>query len=358
VEPSVKKLIATLSFAAVLGTAIGAGQVIVSQIIEPGAEIPLAVASPVHAGNPMSTPEDIIIEVTRRVSPAVVSITSRFGEGSGVIIRNDGVVLTNSHVIGGQRGNGGQVSIGLANGTSVQGQVLGVAPDLDIAVVKISDRGNYQPAPLGNSDDLRIGQSAIAIGNPAGFERSVTTGVVSALNRSLGVDRNNVSYDELIQTDAAINPGNSGGPLIDSKGQVIGINTMIMRDTYQGTLVGLGFAIPINLARDVAEQILETGRVVRPFFGINFQDNNQEMARYFALPTDRGIIVSRVGGNSPADDAGLRQGDIITRIGAVEIRDAGDFRKVLRETSPNTTVRVEYLRDGRRMSSDIRLGER
>src|SRR5687768_14051351 len=180
-----KKLLATLSVAAVLGTSIGAGQVIVSQILEPETEIAFPVAAPLHAGNPISTPEDVVVEVTKRVSPAVVSITSRYGgEGSGVIIRGDGIVLTNSHVIGGSRGNGSTVSVGLANGSTVQGQVLGVAPDLDVAVVRITDRGNYQPAPLGNSDNLQIGQSAIAIGNPAGFERSVTTGVVSALNRS------------------------------------------------------------------------------------------------------------------------------------------------------------------------------
>ena len=357
-----KKMLATLSVAAVLGTGIGAGQVIVSQILEPEADVAFPVAAPLHAGNPMSTPEDVIIDVTRRVSPAVVSITSRFGEGSGVIIRADGVILTNSHVLGANMVRdpsaltGTSVGVGLADGTTVTGKVLGIAPDIDIAVVKIEGR-NYQAAALGNSDELRIGQSAIAIGNPAGFERSVTTGIVSAINRSLGAERT-VGYDELIQTDAAINPGNSGGPLLDSKGQVIGINTSIVRDTRQGTLVGLGFAIPINLAREVADQIVRTGRVVRPYFGINYEDNNRETARYFELPTESGIIVTLVGRDTPAFGAGIRPGDIITRIGSAEITSGGDFRKLLRETPPNTTVKVEGFRNGRPFTADLRLVER
>ena len=351
-----RRFIAGVTFAAVVGTGIGAGQAAMQRYLFDGDEATFV--TPAFAGSPLTTPEETIINVTRNVSPAVVSITSRYGSGSGVIIRSDGVILTNSHVIRGSRPGpvtaGTPVQVGLANGTTLDGRVLGGAPDLDIAVVKIEGR-NFRAATLGNSDQLQIGQAAIAIGNPAGFERTVTTGVVSATNRSLAAE-GAVGYDELIQTDAAINPGNSGGPLLNSRGEVIGINTAVVRDSYSGTLVGLGFAIPINMARDVANQILETGRVVRPLFGIGYAENTRETARYFDLPVADGIIVTRIGRGSPAARDGIRPGDIITQLGDTPIREGADYRKWIRETRPNSTVRVAGFRDGRRFSADVRLG--
>jgi S1-C subfamily serine protease len=245
------------ALAGTLGLGIGAGQAML------GAEPGLGTTLPVWAAGGLLTPEETVIDVTRRVSPAVVSITSGAGQGSGVIIREDGVVLTNAHVVGNMR----TVEVGLANGDVYKGEVLGRAPDIDLAVVRVDAR-NLPAAPLGDSDRLQVGQSAIAIGNPAGFERTVTTGVVSALNRTLGGGRG-ARLDELIQTDAAINPGNSGGPLLDSRGRVIGINTAVLRATPVGQpIVGIGFAIPINLGRDVAEQLLTTGVVTRAYLGI------------------------------------------------------------------------------------------
>jgi serine protease Do len=368
-----RRIVTGMALAGALGLGIGAGQTALSARLgapmaglsagaasgaaASGSSAGPAAANPAAnaaAGALAATPEQTIIEVTKRVSPAVVAITTRFGAGSGVIIRADGVILTNAHVLTDPRTRRvvQSVEVGLANGQTYTGRVLGSAPDIDIAVVRIDDR-NLPAAMLANSDELQVGQSAIAIGNPQGFERTVTTGIVSALNRSLG-SAGVVGYDELIQTDAAINPGNSGGPLLDSQGRVIGINTAVLRQS-----VGLGFAIPINLARDVAEQILTTGRVVRAYFGVNFQDNERELARYYQLPVERGIIITGVGAQTPAAAAGIRPGDIITEIGGTTITHGGDFRRVLRETRPGTTVRIRgYRQNGQEFTTDVRVVER
>jgi S1-C subfamily serine protease len=314
---------------AVLGIGIGAGQGVVS-----GGGPASLFADRISAG----TPEQTIIDITRRISPAVVSITSRAGSGSGVIIRQDGVILTNAHVVGTMR----QVNVGLATGESFVGQVLGRDPGMDLAVVRIQAQGTLPTAPLGDSDQLQVGQSAIAIGNPAGLERTVTTGIVSALNRAL-----TPQLEELIQTDAAINPGNSGGPLLDSGGRVIGINTAVLRDLPRGpTLVGIGFAVPINVGRDIADQLLTTGRIVRSFLGIRYSDVTREMAQQFRLPVQEGVILQAVEPNSPAAAAGLRANDMITQVGDTPIRQGGDLRRVLRGTRPGETIVITGVRQG------------
>ncbi|CAN5616738.1 hypothetical protein BH23GEM10_BH23GEM10_06050 [soil metagenome] len=355
-----RRIATGVCLAAALGVGIGAGQAVFmdgSGTAGPGTVSATNAATPVNtaaATSPAMTPEETIIDITRRVSPAVVSITTPYGTGSGVIIRDDGVILTNAHVLVNARTRGvvRTAEVGLANGKTYTGQVLGTAPDLDIAVIRI-DAEDLPAAPLANSDELLVGQSAIAIGNPQGFERTVTTGIVSALNRSLG-QTGTVGYDELIQTDAAINPGNSGGPLLDSSGRVIGINTAVLRQS-----VGLGFAIPINLAADVADQILTTCRVVRAFFGIQYQDNEADLARVYRLPVATGIIVGNLGGGTPAADGGIRPGDIITQMGGATIRDGGDFRRLLRETRPGTVVAVEGFRaNGQPFTTEVRLTER
>jgi S1-C subfamily serine protease len=323
-----RNTVAAVACAAVLGVGIGAGQGVVgggsAQLFANRSAAP--------------TQEQTIIDVTRRVSPAVVSISSRGGAGSGVIIRQDGVILTNAHVVGTMR----QVTVRLATGEAVQGEVLGRDPGMDLAVVRIQSREALPTAPLGDSDQLQVGQSAIAIGNPAGLERTVTSGIVSALNRALSPQ-----LEELIQTDAAINPGNSGGPLLDSSGRVIGINTAVLRDVPRGpTLVGIGFAVPINVGRDIAEQLLTTGRIVRSFLGIRYSDVTREMAQQFRLPVQEGVILQDVQLNSPAAAAGLRANDMITQVGDVPIRHGGDLRRVLRATRPGATISIRGVRPG------------
>jgi serine protease Do len=338
-----RNTILAVACAAVLGLGIGAGQ----SMVAGGGSASIAFASDFAP----QAPEQAIIEITRRVSPAVVSITSRGGSGSGVIIREDGVILTNAHVVG----NMAQVNVGLATGEQLVGQVLGRDPGLDLAVVRVQAAGALPTAPLGDSDQLQVGQAAIAIGNPAGFERTVTAGIVSALNRTLGA-----GLEELIQTDAAINPGNSGGPLLDSTGRVIGINTAVLRDTPRGgpTLVGLGFAVPINLGRDVAEQLLATGRIVRPFMGVTYRDLTRELAQQFRLDVQEGLILTEVVANSPAAAAGLRRADIIVRAAGQPIRQGGDLRRLLRASRPGQTLDIVAIRPGAgEFTARLQLGQ-
>ncbi len=291
-----------------------------------------------------STEEETVIRVARTATPAVVSVSRRGGSGSGVIVRADGIILTNAHVVGNAR----TVEIRTADGRTFNGTVIGRDTDVDTAVVRVNAT-NLPSAPLGDSDRLEVGQVAVAIGNPLGLERTVTRGVVSAINR----DPRGIGLAAgLIQTDAAINPGNSGGPLLDSSGRVIGINTAILAGT-----TGLGFAIPINLATDVMNQLLTTGRVRRSFLGISFTGITPEIARQFNLPVDRGVAIMEVVPNSPAGRAGLRRGDFIVRVDNEEVADEGDLRRLLRTRRPGDTVTLHLVRDERRQTVSVRLGE-
>jgi serine protease Do len=285
-----------------------------------------------------------LITVTRETTPAVVGIQTNGGSGSGVIIRADGIIVTNAHVVGNAR----RVAVSLADGTEMVGEVLGRDPGIDIAIVRVA--GTDLPvAPLGDSDRLEVGQLAIAIGNPFGFERTVTRGIVSGLNRSLAAD-----LPELIQTDAAINQGNSGGPLLNSAGEVIGINTAVIQP---GLATGLGFAVPINLARDVADQLLTTGVIRRALLGIYSMEITAELARQFGLPVLEGIIVTEVEEGSPAAAAGLRRGDIITRMGNSRIAGRGDMTGFLRQRRPGETVSIVGIRNRQEFTTQARLGE-
>ena len=283
--------------------------------------------------------EDIAVRVARQATPAVVSIATQGGSGSGVIIDRAGTIITNAHVVGNSRA----VRVGLQNGQTVQGVELGRDPSVDVAVVQIPG-GNYPTAPLGDSDRLQVGQTAVAIGNPFGLERTVTTGVVSALNRSI-----DAQFEPLIQTDAAINPGNSGGPLLDARGQVIGINTVVLRDPESGGVAtGLGFAIPINLASEIARQLIATGTVRRAYLGIVTADVNPELAQQFGFPVQRGILVRDIGRGTPAAAAGLQIADIITQINGEAINSSGDLRRFLRGQPGGATANLTVLRPGPR----------
>jgi serine protease Do len=318
---------AALLLVAGLGVAVSLAARRREQLIPPGTALPLQTSRQTDIRDPG---EAVVIRVARQATPAVVAVAVRGGSGSGVIIRQDGVILTNAHVVR----NATDVDVGLADGRRVAGRVLGRDPTVDVAVVRIQAT-NLPAAPLADSDRLEVGQIAIAIGNPIGLERTVTTGVVSAVNRS----PRGFELGGLIQTDAAINPGNSGGPLVDSQGRVIGINTVIV----QGT-TGLGFAIPINLARDIAEQVLTTGRVRRAVLGIFPDDLIPELAQQYNLPVREGIIVRQVEPSSPAARAGLQVADIITHIEGQRVTTSGDLRRILRSRRPGDTVRLTVVR--------------
>lgn len=291
-----------------------------------------------------STEEETVIRVARTATPTVVSVSRRGSSGSGVIVRADGVIITNAHVVGSAR----TVEIRTADGRTFTGTVLGRDETVDTAIVRVSAT-NLPAAPLGDSDRLEVGQIAVAIGNPLGLDRTVTRGVVSAVNRD---PRGVAIAAGLIQTDAAINPGNSGGPLLDSSGRVIGINTAILAGA-----TGLGFAVPINVAIDVMEQILTTGRVRRAYLGINYRDITPEIARYFRLPVEEGLVVVELGRGSPAERAGIAVEDFIVSIGGESIQDGGDLRRLLRARKPGDTVSIGLQRGTARRTVNVKLGE-
>jgi serine protease Do len=326
----------SLAALALLAVGIGLGAA-VSARRDDSFRTPLLAGGSAIAALPVSTQatvrdpsEAVVIRVARQAIPAVVAVAVRGGSGSGVIVRQDGIIVTNAHVVR----NSAEVEVGLADGRRVRGRVIGSDPTVDVAVVRVNE-ANLPAAPLADSDQLEVGQTAIAIGNPIGLERTVTTGVVSAVNRS----PRGFELGGLIQTDAAINPGNSGGPLVDSQGRVIGINTVIV----QGT-TGLGFAIPINLARDIAEQLLTTGRIRRAVLGIVPDDLIPELAQQYNLPVREGVIVRQVNPGSPAARAGVQVADIITRIDNQAVTTSGDLRRILRSHRPGDSVRLTIMR--------------
>lgn len=329
-----------------LGLGIGVGQGLIRSDA-PSAEQPGAIQAQTVAPQDRTPEERNVIQVARQASQAVVGVRLARGAGSGVIIRRDGVILTNAHVVG----NSQTVEISLANGNRLVGQVLGRDPGVDVAVVRVN-ANNLPTAPLADSDRLEVGQVAIAIGNPLGYERTVTSGVVSATNRTIP----GTALEGLIQTDAAINVGNSGGPLLDSRGRVIGLNTAILRDPG-GAGPGLGFAVPITLANDIAQQLLTTGRISRTYLGVGTMDIVPEMVAAYRLPVREGVVVTSVGPGTPAEQAGMRAGDIITQIENTRITDGGDLRRLLRTQQPGASVRIRVVRPAGTVNLTARLGE-
>jgi serine protease Do len=271
---------------------------------------------------------------------------TQHGLGSGVVITDDGYILTNNHVIEGA--DDVRVSIGDSN-KRYEAKVVGRDALADIAVLKIEATG-LSPATFGDSEELQVGDVVLAIGNPFGVGQSVSRGIVSALSRGVGIG----PFEDFIQTDAAINMGNSGGALIDTEGRVVGINTAIL--SRSGGFSGVGFAIPVNLARNIAEQIVNTGRVERGMLGVRAQDLTEELGAQFG--TDRGALVTEVDPGTPAEKAGLKPGDVITKVNEVAIRDFRNLLLTVSQFAPETQVSIEYLRDGKLQRATVRLGRR
>ena len=308
-----------------------------------------------------------IASAAKKVSPAVVKIATRQEElvfsfffrpviqereglGSGVIIDASGHILTNYHVIK----NVTEIVVVLADGRQFPGSVVGVDPYTDLAVVKIEGEG-LPVAELGNSDQIVIGEPVVAIGNPYGFDHTVTAGVVSALNRSISTDeRDGVVLENLIQTDAPINPGNSGGALVTTDGKVVGINTAIIQGAQ-----GIGFAIPINVARNVANEIIQYGKVKRPYLGVSeVVVVSRDIALRYGLAVDSGIYVSSVVRGSPADRAGLGRGDIIIAINGAQVATADDVRRCVLKSSIGDKMTFTVVGTNRRQRDVVvTLGE-
>ncbi len=272
------------------------------------------------------------------------------GVGSGVIVSPDGYILTNHHVVE----EADKVEVVLSDERTFSAEIVGSDAKTDIAVLKVDAKG-LPTLDLGNSDVVEVGDIVLAIGNPFGIGQTVTMGIVGATSRSFGIMARQQGYEDFIQTDAAINPGNSGGALINSNGQVVGINTAIL--SRSGGNNGVGFAVPINLAHSIMRQLVDNGRVVRGYMGVQIGDVDAKMAKLLELPDSRGAVVSSVVPDGPADRAGLKRYDVIRAIGGEEVRDNRELRLKVAALPPGREVGVTVLRDGAEKELSLTLDE-
>ena len=304
-----------------------------------------------------------IVRAAKSVGPTVVGITNKAmvrdfwsnrlmqveqGVGSGVIFRSDGYIVTNNHVIAGAR----EIIVSLSDGRSLSGKLIGADELTDIAVVKV-EADNLPAAAFGNSDDIIVGEPAIAIGNPMGleFQGSVTTGVISALNRTLDISERRL---KLIQTDAAISPGNSGGALVNADGYVIGINSAKIA---AGGVEGMGFAIPINTVREIVDQLMNNGHVVRPYLGVGVFDKESAARHGYQLNVEAGVYVQTVTLNGPADKAGLRRGDVLLEIDGKAVNTIVELRAAIADHKVGDRITLKYSRDGKKIDAETVLME-
>ncbi len=376
-KPSYAILTLTILFAAVVGILGGALMggltgyyVAVSAVPSPVYVVATPVAntnanlSNLQAAPPATTnltlkEDSAVIDAVRQARPAVVTIINDmqphggfFGSstvtasGSGVIVDTRGYIVTNQHVIDGEK----NLQVIYADGTKASASVVGADNSSDIAVIKV-DGKMPAVAQFGDSNGLQPGQVAIAIGSPLGdFRGTVTIGIVSALNRRVGRQQG------LIQTDAAINNGNSGGPLINSLGQVIGINTLVVRSTNEGNVAeGLGFAIPSNVVRDILAQLIAKGKVERPYIGVTYQDVDPQLASELNLNTTNGVVVTQVDQNSPAGKVGLRENDVILAIDSNKLDSDHSLQSLLFDHKAGDTVTLTVWRDGKQISVPLML---
>jgi len=269
------------------------------------------------------------------------------GLGSGVVVSSDGHILTNNHVVI----NADDIRI-KAGEKTYEAKIVGSDEKTDLAVLKIEPEEPLKAATLGNSDDIRVGQWVLAIGHPFNLDHTVTAGIISAKGRNrMGI----ADYEDFLQTDAAINPGNSGGALVNLKGELIGINTAIA--SRNGQYSGVGFAIPINMVKNVMNQLIDFGKVVRGYIGIGIQDINSDLAKAFELDEAEGVLITQIMPETPAEKAGLRTGDVIIKMNGENIESASQFRNAIASTAPGTEIELTVIRDGKKKRVDLTLTE-
>jgi serine protease Do len=329
----------------------------------PGAPAPVTASAPAW------------VEIARAVKPAVVNVSTRAvregasaedqlreffggersrpsprrsvrGLGSGFVINADGYIVTNNHVVDGAT----EIRVKFADGRQLSGKVVGRDEKTDLALIKVDATG-LPVIPLGDSAHLEVGEPVMAVGNPFGLEQTVTTGIVSATGRAIGAG----PYDDFIQTDASINPGNSGGPLVNARGEVVGVNTAIASGS--GGSVGIGFAIPTNLLKPVVTQLAESGHVVRGWLGVTIQPLTPELATSFGVSGTHGALVSGVADGSPAARVGLRRGDVITHYDSRQVERWSDLPRAVAETPVGRDVPIEVLRDGKRVTLTVKVAK-
>ena len=374
----------TIAAAIVLGAALFLGGEYLTHSQAAGLATPAAVSPATQVA---TAPAPGFTEVTKVVTPAVVNITSRVvrmrdrgprdpmdeffrspfgpfgpfgphgpmppreprggGMGSGVIVSPDGYIITNNHVVDGAS----ELTVTLPDKREFKAKVVGTDPKTDLAVIKI-DASNLPHVRWGDSSKLQVGEYVLAVGNPFGLNSTVTLGIVSALGRGhMGITQ----YEDFIQTDAAINPGNSGGALINTAGELVGINTAIISQT--GGYQGVGFAVPASMAKPVFESIVKTGKVVRGHLGVAIQDLTQDLAKSFGLKQAKGALVSSVAEDSPAQRAGLKQGDVIVAYQGKPVEDAAALQREVTHTPVNTKATLKIIRDGREQEVTVTIGE-
>jgi putative serine protease PepD len=382
-------------FATSFGSAVGGGLVVLIAgviLIETGAVeadngsssssatlAPAALARPASASGKSLT----VNEIYKRDAPGVAYIKadivqqtqSVFGlpqqqqstaTGSGFLIDEDGHILTNAHVVEGAK----NVEVQLGNGDTQSAEIVGTDPSTDVALLKVDNTDGVSPLPLGESEEVQVGDPVVAIGNPFGLDRTVTSGIVSALQRQIQAP-NGFSISDVIQTDAPINPGNSGGPLIDGDGKVIGINSQI--ESRSGGNEGVGFAVPIKTAIDVVNQLQSGGEIQHAYLGISGADITPDVARALNLAVDQGVLVEQVLANGPADDAGIKGptgeatvagqtipsgGDIITKIDGEAVTGMDDLISVVNEHKPGDEITLTVWSNGQQKDVTVKLGDR
>jgi S1-C subfamily serine protease len=302
---------------------------------------------------------------TRSQSPFGLPDQGGTASGSGFVLDREGFILTNAHVVD----RAEEVTVSFSDDEQLPAEIVGSDLSTDLAVLQVdSDEADLTPLPLGDSNRVEVGDPTVAIGNPFGFDSTVTTGIVSAIQRQITAP-NGFSIDHVLQTDASINPGSSGGPLLDAQGQVIGINSQIATGGANGS-VGIAFAVPVNTAKDVVPQLKEDGEVERAFLGVTTTDVTETLARDFNLPVSEGALVQDVTPDGPSDKAGLRAGqtetaeglvaggDIIVAVDGEEVTESADVASAIADNEPGDTVEVEFYRGDERQSLEVELGER
>ena len=321
-------------------------------------------------------------EIYERDGPGVVFVAARVSQqtdspfgfpqagtatGSGFVLDKDGYILTNAHIVDGAREVGVRFT---EQGDLVEAELIGSDLSTDLAVLRVDpdESPELKPLDLGDSKEVRVGDPVIAIGNPFGYSRTVTTGIVSALQRQISAP-NDFQIDDVIQTDASINPGNSGGPLIDGRGEVIGINSQIATGGANGS-VGIGFAVPINTAKHIIPQLKDDGKVERAYVGVTTTTVTEQIAEDVNLPVDQGALIQEVADGGPADDAGLRGGrtqladglrvggDIIVKVDGDEITRNSDVAEAILDNKPGDEIEIEYFRGEDRRTVEVKLGKR
>ncbi len=362
----------------VVGVLFGALLVSGFGLVRPGwADINLGATNPpVNLDADATSFSKAFIEVAEKVTPTIVQISvvaerenphkdffffpfddklpkEQQGSGSGIIISDDGYILTNNHVVE----KASKVTVGLSDRRSFTAKVVGTDPLTDLAVIKI-DAENLTSAYLGDSDNLKVGQWVMAIGNPLSLSSTVTAGIVSAIGRGqLGLIRDSYGVENFIQTDAVINPGNSGGAMVDLSGAVVGINSAIATQGT-GTYIGYGFAIPINLAKNVAKEIIAYGKVNRGYIGVNIGEVNDALAKSVGLDKPRGIIIQNIVEGGAASETDLKSGDIILSIDGREVNQPNELQSYVASKSAGTTINLKIFRDGKEIDRKITLKAR